>query len=230
MKQTFLKKTIWAALLTAAFTFSAAGCGDQSDSTSSSIAGTDTAVQQTTAEGGDTSQAGSAENGAFGYTVNEDGTISINSYSGSDTALNIPATLDGYIVSAIGDHAFEANWDITSVTMPNGLSVIGESAFMDCGSLTTVTIPETVSTVRRAAFAGCSALTEVTLPEAVDTVMEEAFTGCGSLSSLTVQNAALTYDRWGLVEGAEPLNVTITCPAGSAIEAWASENGIATIS
>ena len=58
--------------------------------------------------------------------------------------------------------------------------------------------------------------------------MEEAFTGCAGLTDLTVANASLEYDSWGLVEGSEPLNVTITCPAGSAIETWAAANGIVT--
>lgn len=227
MKQTNLKKAIWAALLTAAFTLSATGCGEQSD-TSIGAADSNAAVQTTVDNNAALNSEAATEAGTFGYAMNEDGTISITSYSGSDAALNIPATVDGYVVSAIGDHAFEANWNITSITMPNGLSVIGESAFMDCGSLNTVSIPETVSTVRRAAFAGCSALTEVTLPETVSVVMEEAFTGCGSLTSLTVKNASLEYDRWGLVENAEPLNVTISCPSGASIEAWAAENGIAT--
>ena len=59
-------------------------------------------------------------------------------------------------------------------------------------------------------------------------MLEEAFTGCASLTSLTVANPSLAYDRWGLVEGSAPLAVTITCPAGSAIETWANANGIAT--
>ena len=54
------------------------------------------------------------------------------------------------------------------------------------------------------------------------------FTGCGSLTDLTIASSTLEYDRWGLVEGAEPLAVTITCPSGSAIETWAAENGIST--
>lgn len=222
----FLKKTLWAALLTAAFTLTATGCGSQDENSTEASPSSTTQAQE------ESSTAAEAENAAqtsvFNYQMNEDGTISITGYSGSETALNVPATIDGYVVSAIDNHAFEANWDITSVTLPNGLTTIGEGAFMDCGSLTTVTIPETVSRIDRAAFAGCSMLTAISLPETVSVVMEEAFTGCGSLTDLTIANSALEYDRWGIIEGAEPLNVTITCPSGSAIESWAAANGIAT--
>lgn len=225
----FWKKALWAALLTTAFALGGTGCGTQDGDKASSTpaAITTTAVQADNAPAAD-ANASTASEGTFDYEMNDDGTIAITGYNGTDTALEIPATLDGYVVSAISNHAFEANWDLVSVIMPNGLTSIGEGAFMDCGSLESVTIPETVSEVQRAAFASCSALTSIVLPESVSTVMEEAFTGCGSLSSLTVSNVALEYDRWGLIEGAEPLNTTITCPSGSAIETWANENGFAT--
>ena len=50
---------------------------------------------------------------------------------------------------------------------------------------------------------------------------------------LYLEDGTIFYGRacgasWGLVEGSEPLNVTITCPAGSAIETWAAANGIST--
>lgn len=227
----FWKKTLWAALLTAAFALSATGCGNDSQTSSSTANSADSAAQT------EESSAAPAENGGaadaadtnvFTYEMRDDGTVTITGYQGAETALDIPSTVDNYVVSAIADHAFEANWDITSVTLPSGLSEIGEGAFMDCGNLTSVTIPDTVAQIDRAAFAGCSSLASLSLPETVSTVMEEAFTGCAGLTDLTVANASLEYDSWGLVEGSEPLNMTITCPAGSAIETWAAANGIST--
>ena len=230
MKPSSWKKAIWAALLTAAFV-TATGCGDDSSSIADTAPQNNAEVSVQDTPGGDNHTANedtSSEENSYTYAVNEDGTITITGYHGKESELNIPATIDGYVVSAIGDHAIEANWDLIQVTLPNGLAWIGESAFMDCGMLASVSIPETVSTVRRAAFASCSSLTNVTLPEATSVVMEEAFTGCGSLVTLTVTNPALEYDRWGIVEGAEPMHVTIVCPSGSAIETWANANGIST--
>lgn len=227
MKHTIWRKTIWAALLTAAFLTGATGCGEKINEADTSSAASDSSAVDVI-QNNDESAEVTAKDGAYSYEMNADGTITLTGYQGEEKELNVPATIDSYVVSAIGNHAFEANWDITSVTLPNGLSVIGEGAFMDCGSLTTVHIPETVSVVQRAAFAGCSSLASVVLPETVSEVMEEAFTGCGSLTSLTVANSALEYHAWGLIEGAEPLPVTISCASGSAIEAWAGANGIAT--
>lgn len=227
MKQ-FWKKTLWAALLTAAFALSATGCGDDKQPASSTVNSASSAAQAADSSTAPEETGSSAETNVFQYEMNDDGTVSITGYQGMEAVLEVPSTVDNYVVSAISNHAFEANQNLTEVTLPEGLSEIGESAFMDCGSLTTVQIPETVAQIDRAAFAGCSALASISLPETVSTVMEEAFTGCTSLTDLTVANASLEYDRWGLVEGSEPLGVTITCPSGSAIETWAAANGIST--
>lgn len=225
------KKALWAALLTAAFAFSAVGCGSKEDNESSADelmadSVSDVAAQDAVASESSTDM--TASDGEFQYEMNEDGTISITGYQGTETDLNVPATVDSYAVSSIANHAFEANWDLVSVTLPNGLARIEEGAFMDCGSLTSVNIPETVSQIDRAAFAGCSSLTSIYLPETVSEVREEAFTGCASMTELTVVNSSLQYDRWGLVEGAQPLSVTIICAPDSAISAWAAQNGVAT--
>ncbi len=220
----FFKKTLWAALLTVAFTLNV-GCSSQDDS---SVSSEDAGASSSVADNADATDSSATSTGSYSYSVNDDGTISINGYSGTDAELNLPSTLDGYVVSAIKDHAFEANWDLTSITLPSGLTSIGEGAFMDCSSLTSISIPETVSQIDRAAFAGCTSLTSITLPASVSTVLEEAFTGCVSLTTLTVANADLAYDSWGLIESGENLSCTIISPSGSLIETWALENGFTT--
>ena len=211
------KRSIWAALLTMATLF-AAGCSDDNGTNSAN----QSAVPAITAANGSSA----VVSDTFVYTMNEDNTITITDYTGDAEILMIPDTIYGFAVTKIGDHAFEANWNLTSVTLPNGLISIEESAFIDCGNLATVIIPESVSTIRRAAFASCSSLTELTLPASVSTVEEEAFTGCGSLTNLTIQNPTLAYSQWW--SAGETIPATITCPSGSTIEQWATENGVAT--
>ena len=163
------------------------------------------------------------------YIKNEDGTIAISGYSGSAAVVEVPAEIDGMAVTAIGDHAFEANWDIEEIVLPEGITYIGESAFMDCGSLKKVTIPQSVTTLRRAAFAGCSVLDNVVVPANTAVIMEETFSGCASLKSLTITNSAVAYENWCLDKEIMP-ELVITCPDGSEISAWAAENGFETAS
>jgi len=75
--------------------------------------------------------------------------------------LIIPATIDGYPVTSIGDFAFSDCSGLTSVTIPNNVTTIGEEAFYDCRSLSSVTIPDSVTKVGIFAFSGCANLSAV---------------------------------------------------------------------
>ncbi len=217
----FTKKQLWAVFLTAATLFAMTGCsGGNGD--------TDT-TQYTEATIGvvDTTEEYSSET-PYLYIKNDDGTIAISGYTGNDAVLEVPSSVDGFVVTAIGDHAFEANWNLEEVILPEGITYIGESAFMDCGNLKSVTIPETVTTIRRAAFASCSVLDNITVPAGVTTILEEAFSGCASLKNLTVASSTVAYDEdWGLSTEVMP-ELVITCPDDSEIAKWAQENGFTT--
>lgn len=214
------KKQIWAAILTAAAVFSLTGCSSGDDSEPSYTEAT-MGVVETTEE--------YTSNTDYLYIKNEDGTIAISGYTGSNSIVTVPETVDGLKVTAIGDHAFEANWDLEEVVLPEGITYIGESAFMDCGSLKTVNIPESTVSIRRAAFASCASLDNVIIPEGVAEIMEEAFSGCGSLKNLTVASTSVIYESWGLDIQVMP-ELVITCPEGSKVSTWAEENGFTTAS
>ncbi len=78
--------------------------------------------------------------GDFTYEVHEgQATITSfnNEYSGS---LTIPATLGGVPVSGIGNAAFLSCTSLTSVMIPDNITIIGEQAFRDCTSLTAINV------------------------------------------------------------------------------------------
>ena len=79
--------------------------------------------------------------------------------------------------------------DLTSVTIPEGVTTIGRHAFAGCSSITSVTIPEGVTTIGDLAFKGCTSLTSVTIPEGVTSIGEGAFYGCSSLESITIPDS-----------------------------------------
>ncbi len=214
------KKQLWAALLTMAAVLAMPGCSALTGDTDT------TKYSEATIGIVDTTEEFESQTD-YSYIKNEDGTISISGYKGSEAVVTVPDTVDGMNVTGIADHAFEANWDIEEVIIPEGITYIGESAFMDCGSLKKVSIPESVETLRRAAFAGCSVLDNIVVPAKTSVIMEEAFSGCASLKSLTIKNNGVTYANWGLDKEIMP-ELTITCPDGSAVMDWAKDNGFAT--
>ncbi len=89
------------------------------------------------------------------YEELEDGNLELVAYYGDKeelTKLDIPAEIDGKKVAEIGESAFRGCTSLTSVTIPEGLSVIGGYAFHGCTSLKTVTIPKSVIKIHRYAF------------------------------------------------------------------------------
>lgn len=59
---------------------------------------------------------------------------------------------------------------LTSVTLPNTITVIGTNAFYYCDSLTSITIPDSVTTIDKQAFCYCSSLKEITIPSSVKNI------------------------------------------------------------
>ena len=137
--------------------------------------------------------AGAAELSDYTYTVQADGTISITGYRGKDTALEIPASINGAAVTAIGDHAFEYDQSITSIDLPNSLVSIGAYAFNDCSGLLEIEFPNGLVTVGEGAFFSCTRLTEVTLPESLTDLDTDAFYGCTGLTSVTVPGSVKNF-------------------------------------
>jgi hypothetical protein len=70
-----------------------------------------------------------------------------------------------YNVTSIGDHAFNlmGYYNLTSVTIGNGVVSIGDGAFNGLPLLTSVDIPSTVTSIGVDAFKNCSGLTSVNI-------------------------------------------------------------------
>ena len=68
-----------------------------------------------------------------------------------------------HTVADIGECAFDGCSGLTSIIIPNSVTVIDEGAFYGCSGLTSITIPYSVTDIGGAAFAGCSGLTAITV-------------------------------------------------------------------
>lgn len=73
----------------------------------------------------------------------------------------IPEQVSGYIVTGVGELAFDQCFDVPSVQFPNTMKAIEERAFCGCKVLKEVIIPASVDTIYNNAFDGCEALEKV---------------------------------------------------------------------
>lgn len=124
--------------------------------------------------------------GDYKYILLEDGTAEIIDYMGNEEIVTIPGEMAGYRVTSIGAKAFFGCEALTSVVIPDSVSIIGIEAFAWCRALRSVTISDGVTTIGFRAFLACSSLTEIELPENLMTIESEAFSGCNSLASICI--------------------------------------------
>ena len=87
--------------------------------------------------------------------------VEITGYTGNDSNVIIPSTIDGHTVKAIGKEAFYNNKNLVEVTIPDGVTVIDEEAFSFCTNLKTVRCTKSLKEINMHAFLGCMALKDV---------------------------------------------------------------------
>jgi len=134
------------------------------------------------------------------YTITGSNTVSVVSgdyaYDG-DITIPQAVGLSGktYLVTAIGDNAFQSNTALESVTLPEGLTMIGNQAFRS-SSVKTVSLPSTLSSMGTSAFRECMNLTGIVLPDALKNVNEYAFSGCLNLKTLSLGNQTINIEQY----------------------------------
>ena len=76
---------------------------------------------------------------AGNYVIKDDGTLELktfnNDYISKDGKVVIPETINGKIVSSIGERVFDGNLAVKSATIPTSIEEIGYKAFNNCSSL-----------------------------------------------------------------------------------------------
>ena len=103
-------------------------------------------------------------------------------------------TIIPYGVTAIGEYAFSACDNLTSIEIPNSVTTIGNMAFSGCSNLTSITIPNSVRSIGSRAFYRC--LTEIyvkatTPPEIVDNTFSTSpicYVPCGTIDAYSTTN------------------------------------------
>lgn len=85
---------------------------------------------------------------------------------------------------------------LTSVTVPVGIETIGDEAFSQCDNLETISLPEGLSSLGSMAFAYDKKLAAVTIPSTLTEIKNQAFYACDNLAEVNLPSTLTTIGQW----------------------------------
>ena len=133
----------------------------------------------------------------YQYTVLADGTVEINGYTGTESVLSLPETIDGRIVSSIGENAFRGNEILAEVTIPKSVTTLQYQSFASCKNLTNVTMESgsKLQTIEGASFFECEKLEGFVCPDGVTSIGNNTFWDCKALKEVVFNKKLITIGR-----------------------------------
>lgn len=140
--------------------------------------------------------------GRYTYALQDDGTVEITKCSEVTGSLDIPNTINGKEVTAIGDGAFSNCESMTYVTIPDSVTKIGVNPFEGCVSLKSIyTSPDSLyfATIDGVLFrkadnalisypVGNESLT-YTIPQGITSIGDRAFYACIFLINVSIPDS-----------------------------------------
>jgi hypothetical protein len=112
----------------------------------------------------------------------------VTAYTGSATALVIPATYKDKPVTAIQAEVFKDNQTLTAIALGTNLQTIGASAFENCDQLRAVVLPDAVTTVGARAFRDCDNLESFNIGKGFKEHSDNFIADCPKLTTLTASH------------------------------------------
>jgi hypothetical protein len=123
-------------------------------------------------------------------------------------------TIDTFVVTGIGEKAFNKCYYLTNVSFPRFLKTIDSYAFFDCMNLTSLTIPNTVTVIKDHAFFGCDKVTSLTIGDMVTSIGDQAFAYCRKIPTVTIPHSVITIGE----DAFSPCNALTTITIGRSVE------------
>lgn len=189
--------------------------------------------------------------GYYNYIILNDGTVSVEKYTGAEKSVSIPPVIDGKTVTVIGEWAFAGSSvenvalprgitkicsfafyntsKLKNITLPGTLTEIGSTAFQASG-LICVNIPDNVKSIGNWGFAGCTSLINVSLGKSVESIGVFAFNNCTALQSINFPSGIKNIDTYAF-QNCSSLEAVVI-PAGlesMGINAFASNTNLKSV-
>ena len=124
-----------------------------------------------------------------GFTLSVTGEGNMPSYSSTEPPWKqyhetITDIVVGEGVAKLGINAFKGMDHVTTVSLPESLTMIDNGCFEDCTALESITIPDSVTSPGRNTFRNCTSLQTAVFGDGSTYVGQYTFSGCSSLESV----------------------------------------------
>ena len=122
--------------------------------------------------------------GNFTTVAVDEDTVAVTGYTGTNTEVNIPRTIDGKTVVSIANNAFENNTTVEKVVVPSTVTEIGVAAFQSTPNLKEVRLSKNLNELSDEAFFN-SGIESITIPAGVTDIVDSCFENCPLLETVT---------------------------------------------
>lgn len=99
---------------------------------------------------------------------------------------------------------------LQTVTVTGG-TIIDDEAFRYCGNITTINLPDSITIIYSSAFRDCTALTNITIPASVTEIRGYAFYNCPNLTQIKFVGTTAQWEAIKKSNKAIPDGATVIC-------------------
>lgn len=167
-----------------------------------------------------------SSDGVFTFIIRDDYALVSRCRRDVAGTAEIPSTVEGKPVTAIGENAF-SECSLNEIIIPEGVVYIGRRAF-SYSNVEIVHLPNSLDEIGEDAFYSCNQLTQITLPDGLEYIGESAFYNCIKLESVripkTVKNIGYyAFDCYNYYQENYGIKSIEVDPEN---KVYASENGV----
>ncbi len=145
----------------------------------------------------------------FSAKANDDGTITIEYYTGYGGEVTVPSEINGKKVTCIKYEAFQNHKNLISVSLPDSVTSIGHHAFAGCSSLASIKVDVDNATFESKDDSGndCNAIIETAtnelvlgckntkFPSGVTRIGDYAFMGRSGLTEISIPDGVTSIGK-----------------------------------
>jgi hypothetical protein len=117
--------------------------------------------------------------------------MGINCFDGCTSLTNAKVSANADIPT----RAFSSCTNLSSITIPEGVTTIGYEAFAYTYKLLSLEIPLSITNIGNGAFSYCENIKELIVPSSVWSIGSNAFSGCKSLKNIDIAGGYMSDER-----------------------------------